>query len=98
MAAATQFVDPRAQPVTAAEPYELRWDRGEGAPPTVGILVNNFPDSPLFGDLLQQAIVARLPGSTVRTTGTGTANMRRVAEAVVDRLEAALGLPLVVGA
>jgi hypothetical protein len=184
MAAATQFVDPRAQPATAVEPYELRWDPEEGASPTVGILVNNFPDSPLFGDLLEAAIAARLPGGTVRIwnkldatsaaapelvdeivaaadvcisligtcgsctggtvrdainiarrgrpsvalvtevfrehgafiataagmpdvpvivvphpiAGTGTENMRRVAETVVDGLEAALGLPLVVRA
>ncbi len=66
MATGTQFVDPRAHPATAVEPYELRWDPGQGSAPTVGILVNNFPDSPLFGDLLRDAVAARSPGSPVR--------------------------------
>lgn len=93
MAAATQFVDPRAHPATAVEAYELRWDPSQGSSPTVGILVNNFPDSPLFGDLLHEAIAARMPSSEVRLWNKIDATSAASAE-MVDEIAAAVDVTI----
>lgn len=69
-----RFVDPRAQPGAAVEPYGLRWDLSSGPPPSIGVLANGFPDSVPFGDEIAAAIARRLPQATLRTWNKGNAS------------------------
>lgn len=75
-----RFVDPRAQPGAAVEPYELRWDIASGPPPTIGVLANGFPDSVPFGDEIAAAIARRLPQAQLRTWNKGNASAPASAE------------------
>ena len=59
-----QFLDPRATPSTAIEPYvvsPLPVDR----PVTIGLLANGFPDSVAFLDAVEDALGNELTGQTV---------------------------------
>jgi len=59
-----EFHDPRAEPLTPAEPYEPRADLS--APQVVGLLANGFPDSDTFLEAMEGALAGRLPGATFR--------------------------------
>jgi hypothetical protein len=69
-----RFVDPRAQPGAAIEPYELCWDIAAGFPPSIGVLANGFPDSVPFADEVAAALGRRLPGTELRTWNKGNAS------------------------
>ncbi len=75
-----RFVDPRAQPGAAVEPYELRWDTSSGPPPSIGVLANGFPDSVPFADEVAAALGRRLPGTTMHTWNKGNASAPASAE------------------
>ena len=48
-----EFVDPRAEPGVAIEPYALRLDAGR-ADLTIGVVANGFPDSVAFLEELDE--------------------------------------------
>ena len=54
------FLDPRAEPGTPVESYELGVDAAAG-PITIGLVANGFPDSEPFLDAVQKALAAHLP-------------------------------------
>ncbi len=55
-----RFVDPRAEPGTPVQPYDLAIDVGSG-PTTIGLVANGFPDSEPFLDAVKSALQKRLP-------------------------------------
>jgi hypothetical protein len=57
------FVDPRAEPATPVEPYELAV-RLSGETVTVGLLANGFPDSVTFLDQVEAELAALLPDAS----------------------------------
>lgn len=59
-----EFVDPRAEPGVAIEPYALRLDAGR-ADLTIGVVANGFPDSVAFLEELAPALRDTLPGARV---------------------------------
>lgn len=67
------FVDPRAEPGAAVEPYELRADlETEGL--TIGLLANGFPDSVAFLDQVQVALAQALPRAAFKRWDKGNAS------------------------
>ncbi len=67
------FVDPRAEPGAAVEPYVLRADLSvEGL--TIGLLANGFPDSVNFLDQVQVALAQALPGASFKRWDKGNAS------------------------
>lgn len=59
------FLDPRAEPGAAVEPYELRVDV-EAAPATIGLVANGFPDSEEFLDQVEKALAVAVPTASFR--------------------------------
>lgn len=59
-----QFLDPRAAPAAAPEPYDLSVD--VDAPVTIGLVANGFPDSERFLDHVEQALSETLPHAAMR--------------------------------
>ncbi len=59
------FLDPRAEPGAAVEPYELSID-AEAAPTTIGLVANGFPDSEAFLDQIEKALAVAVPTATFR--------------------------------
>jgi hypothetical protein len=55
-----EFLDPRAEPSTPIEPYELSVDVSAG-PITLGLLANGFPDSVHFLAHVEKALARALP-------------------------------------
>lgn len=68
-----QFLDPRAEPGTPVEPYELGIDVARG-PLTLGLVANGFPDSVAFLDHVETAVRDRLPEVTIRRWNKGNAS------------------------
>ena len=68
-----EYLDPRAEPGRAAEPYDLALDPGEG-PVEVGLLANGFPDSAAFLDQVEKALAEALPGAAFRRYDKGDAS------------------------
>ncbi len=66
------FVDPRAEPGAAVEPYELGADLSGAV--TIGLLANGFPDSVPFLDQVEEAMRAVLPGATFARWDKGNAS------------------------
>jgi hypothetical protein len=58
-----QYHDPRAAPMTPAEPYTLRADLSA---PVVALLANGFPDSEAFLEAVERALASRLPEAKFR--------------------------------
>jgi hypothetical protein len=67
------FVDPRAEPATPVEPYELAVEL-DGQAVTIGLLANGFPDSVVFLDQVEAELAAILPGSAFRRYDKGDAS------------------------
>lgn len=60
-----KFIDPRAEPGTPVEPYDLVVDL-EAAPVTVGLVANGFPDSETFLDQVEKALASAVPTLSFR--------------------------------
>lgn len=58
-----EFIDPRAEPGTPVEPYELSIDLDDGAV-SIGLLANGFPDSEAFLDHVEKSLAQQLPAAT----------------------------------
>lgn len=69
-----EYLDPRAEPSRAAEPYELALARGEG-PVAVGLLANGFPDSVAFLDQVEVALADAMPDASFRRYDKGNASI-----------------------
>jgi hypothetical protein len=69
---AVEFLDPRADPGTAVEPYALSLDLAQ--PVTIGLLANGFPDSVAFLDHVGAVLAAALPAATFRRYDKGNAS------------------------
>lgn len=54
-----EFLDPRAEPGAAVEPYALAADLS--GPVRLGLLANGFPDSEEFLSRLEKSLTQRLP-------------------------------------
>jgi hypothetical protein len=62
----TVFLDPRAEPGTAAQPYALGLGARLDRPGVrVGMLANGFADSGTFCAVLGEVLLRHLPGATV---------------------------------
>lgn len=70
-----QFLDPRAEPAAAVEPYQLSIDLEAESEPTVGLLANGFPDSVNFLDQVGRALQQHVPGLHVRHYDKGNASV-----------------------
>jgi hypothetical protein len=67
------FVDPRAEPATPVEPYELAVElRGQAV--TIGLLANGFPDSVAFLDQVEAELAPLLPDAAFRRYDKGDAS------------------------
>ncbi len=66
-----QFVDPRAKPGAAEEPYELSVNLTGDQ--TIGLLANGFPDSVRFLDFVEQGIQATFPKLRINRYNKGDA-------------------------
>ena len=64
---AIRFLDPRAQPSAPISPYEakLTWPESNGAPLSIGLLANGFPDSDTFLETVEIALRQVLPKDTL---------------------------------
>jgi hypothetical protein len=80
------LVDPRAEPGTAAEPYDRALD-STVARPVVGVFVNRFPGSEAFGACLGTSIAALLPSAEVRQFAKADASQVASAQ-VLDTIAA----------
>jgi hypothetical protein len=59
------YLDPRATPSAAIEPYApIRRHRSTDDPLTIGLLANGFPDSDNFTRLVGEALLRKLPADT----------------------------------
>ena len=67
-----EFLDPRAEPSAAQEPYELAAEL-PGA--TIGLLANGFPDSVSFLDRVADVLVDLVPGIELRRYDKGNASI-----------------------
>ena len=83
-----QYHDPRAQPLTPAEPYRLRADLSK--PLTIGMLANGFPDSDTFLEAVEAALAERLPDALFRHYNKGNASIR-VSEEMLAAIAAECG-------
>lgn len=68
------FVDPRAEPGAAVEPYELRVDPRAGAI-DIGLLANGFPDSVNFLDQVEAVLAEALPDARFHRWDKGNASI-----------------------
>lgn len=67
------FVDPRAEPGAAVDPYTLQADLDvDGL--TIGLLANGFPDSVAFLDQIEAALADLLPAATFKRWDKGNAS------------------------
>lgn len=69
-----RFVDPRAQPGTPIDPYELAIDVAGGSI-AIGLLANGFPDSVNFLDQVQASLAEILPAATFLRYDKGNASI-----------------------
>jgi hypothetical protein len=67
------FLDPRAEPGSPVEPYELGIDVTAG-PVTIGMLANGFPDSVNFLRHVEAALAEILPQARFRSYDKGNAS------------------------
>ena len=69
-----QYHDPRAEPLTPAEPYRLRTNLGGDL--TIGLLANGFPDSDTFLEQVEGVLAEKLPRATFRHYNKRNASIR----------------------
>ena len=69
-----EFLDPRAEPGTPPEPYELSIDI-EAGPAELGLVANGFPDSMAFLEAVGAALQQRVPGLRLRYYDKGNASV-----------------------
>ena len=69
-----EYLDPRAEPSAAVEPYDLAIDV-TGAPITIGLLANGFPDSANFLEQIAQALARQVPRASFRSYNKGDASI-----------------------
>ncbi len=67
------FVDPRSEPGTPIEDYDLHVDVTE-APVTIGLVANGFPDSARFLDHVEKALAIEVPHAMFRRFDKGDAS------------------------
>ena len=67
------FLDPRAEPGTAVEPYTLVIDVTAG-PVTIGLLANGFPDSENFRREIEVVMAEALPRARFKHFNKGNAS------------------------
>lgn len=60
-----EMVDPRAEPMTPVEPYELSIDIN-AKPATIALIANGFPDSEAFLDQVEKALAVAVPTASFR--------------------------------
>ena len=70
-----EFLDPRAEPAAAPEPYQLAANLGGGGAATVGLLANGFPDSESFLDRVAEVLVELVPDIELRRYNKGNASV-----------------------
>ena len=68
-----EFLDPRAEPGTAVEPYTLSIELTDGAS-DIGLLANGFPGSVAFLDHVAAALADELPNATFHRYDKGDAS------------------------
>lgn len=78
-----QYHDPKAMPLTAAEPYNLKCSLGGEI--RVALLANGFPDSDAFLEHLQQALADKLPTAAFSHFNKRNASTR-VSESMLDEI------------
>ncbi len=82
---AIRFLDPRAQPSAPISPYEatLAWSPTKGAPLSIALLANGFPDSDTFLETVEISLRNALPkGTTFSFTNKGNASTPATKEMV----------------
>ena len=68
-----EFLDPRAEPLAAPEPYELSQRLEPGT--TVGLLANGYPDSVTFLTHVEAALNEAFEGLTFKHYDKGNASV-----------------------
>ena len=79
-----EFIDPRAEPGAAVDPYELSVDLTAGSP-TIGLVANGFPDSESFLDQVEKALAVALPDASFRRWNKGDASAM-ISDAMLDEV------------
>lgn len=79
------YHDPRAEPLTPAEPYRL-W-ASLGGNPTIGLLANGFPDSDTFLEQVEAVLAKELPAASFRHYNKRDASIR-VRDEMLDSIVA----------
>jgi hypothetical protein len=79
------FLDPRAEPGTPVDPYELVVELDQ--PITIGLLANGFPDSAPFLDHVGEALAALVPHATFVRYDKGNASAI-ASDQLLDRITA----------
>jgi hypothetical protein len=80
---AVQFLDPRAQPGAAVDPYELSIDVTAG-PVDIGMLANGFPDSVAFLDEVADSLRLVLPQARFHFYDKGNASIAAPPELLAE--------------
>jgi hypothetical protein len=68
-----EFLDPRAEPLAAPEPYELSRRLEPGT--TIGLLANGYPDSVTFLHHVEAALSEAFEGITFKHFDKGNASV-----------------------
>jgi len=79
------FLDPRAEPLAATEPYELAQQLEPGT--TVALLANGYPDSVTFLEHIEAALSEAFEGLTFKHYNKGNASVV-VSEEMLAEIEA----------
>lgn len=90
-----RYVDPRAEPSRAAEPYTLSLDIAS-KPVTLGLIANSFPDATRFMNHVETALRAAIPTLDIvryakPDTSPARADMRLEIERKCDAVVSAYG-------
>ena len=85
------YHDPRAEPMTAMQPYRLSANLDGDV--TIGLLANGFPDSDTFLGQVEKALEKRLPRAQFRHYNKGNAAIR-VTEDMLKDIVAECGVVL----
>jgi hypothetical protein len=85
-----EYLDPRAEPGLAADPYDLRMNsKTHGI--TIGLLANGFADSALFLEELGVELEKRLPEVSLLAFGKDNATVvadDELLDAITDKCQA----------
>lgn len=77
-----EFLDPRAEPLAAPEPYELSLKLEPGT--TIGLLANGYPDSVTFLTHVEAALGQAFEGLTFKHYDKGNASVVVSPEMLAD--------------